>query len=164
MDLNKKQVFLKKTLFRLMDIADLPVVQTKNAKVKYKNKNSLEKYPIEALTEKVYESKILNCEKCQSPVKPDVILFGEKLPINLMAEVPHIQEADLVFIMGTSLKVFPFNTLVRVINKNSPVVLVNYDDVVTTKGYKFTKYLFLEGDIDTSIQRLCDSAGLELDE
>lgn len=105
---------------------------------------------------------ILKCDKCNAPVKPDVVLFGESLPTNLMAEVRHIQEADLVFIMGTSLKVFPFNMLVNTINKQTPVVLVNYEDVVTTKGYKFQKFLFLQGDIDTSIQRLCDSAGLEL--
>lgn len=95
-------------------------------------------------------------------MKPDVILFGEKLPINLMAEANHIQEADLVFVMGTSLKVFPFNMLVRVINKNTPVVLVNYDDVMSTGGYGFNKFLFLQGDIDTSIQRLCDAIGIEL--
>lgn len=81
-----------------------------------------------------------------------------------MAEVSHIQKADLVFIMGTSLKVFPFNMLVNVINKQTPVVLVNYDDVVSSKGYGFGKYLFLEGDIDTSVKRLCDAVGFDIGE
>jgi NAD-dependent SIR2 family protein deacetylase len=93
-----------------------------------------------------------------------VVLFGENLNVNLMQEAMHIAAADLVFIMGTSLKVFPFNMLIGLINQNTPVVLVNYDDVLGG-GHKgsIKKLLFLEGDIDSQIQRVADAAGINLD-
>ena len=110
-------------------------------------------------------AKIMHCDLCGTPVKPEVVLFGEPLRHNLLQEASKIRLADLVFVMGTSLKVFPFNLLVSCINLNTPVVLINYDDVIGGSSHRtnFKKFLFLEGDIDSQIQRICDAAGIELD-
>lgn len=76
----------------------------------------------------------------------------------MMDCVPLISAADLVFVMGTSLKVFPFNMLVTVIKKDTPTVLVNFDDVMSSSGTP-EKFLFLRGDIDSHIRKIVEGCG-----
>jgi NAD-dependent deacetylase len=48
------------------------------------------------------------CSQCQSPVKPDVVLFGEFLPADAMAEAESLAaRADLMLCVGSSLEVYP---------------------------------------------------------
>jgi NAD-dependent deacetylase len=48
------------------------------------------------------------CSQCGGPVKPDVVLFGEMLPVEAMAEAEALAErADLMLCVGSSLEVFP---------------------------------------------------------
>ena len=52
------------------------------------------------------------CPACITPLKPDVVLFGELLPEAAMAEAHALaQEADLMLCVGSSLEVFPVATL-----------------------------------------------------
>jgi NAD-dependent protein deacetylase/lipoamidase len=48
------------------------------------------------------------CEHCGSPLKPDVVLFGELLPAYAMARAQQLCErADLLLCVGSSLEVHP---------------------------------------------------------
>ena len=48
------------------------------------------------------------CAACVSPLKPDVVLFGELLPDEAMAEAQALAaEADLMVCIGSSLTVYP---------------------------------------------------------
>jgi NAD-dependent deacetylase len=48
------------------------------------------------------------CPACVSPLKPDVVLFGELLPTDAMAEAHALaMEADLMLCVGSSLEVHP---------------------------------------------------------
>jgi NAD-dependent deacetylase len=48
------------------------------------------------------------CPSCVSPLKPDVVLFGELLPERAMAEAQELAlEADLMVCVGSSLEVYP---------------------------------------------------------
>jgi NAD-dependent deacetylase len=48
------------------------------------------------------------CSECGGPVKPDVVLFGELLPADAMAEAEALAErAELMLCVGSSLEVFP---------------------------------------------------------
>ena len=48
------------------------------------------------------------CGSCRGNVKPDVILFGEMLPIEAIARARSLaQAADLMICIGSSLEVFP---------------------------------------------------------
>ena len=48
------------------------------------------------------------CAACIAPLKPDVVLFGELLPEEAMAEAQALaSEADLMLCIGSSLEVFP---------------------------------------------------------
>jgi NAD-dependent deacetylase len=48
------------------------------------------------------------CPACIAPLKPDVVLFGEMLPVEAMAEAEQLaREADLMICIGSSLTVHP---------------------------------------------------------
>jgi NAD-dependent deacetylase len=48
------------------------------------------------------------CPDCSGPVKPDVVLFGELLPADAMAEAESLAAgADLMICVGSSLEVYP---------------------------------------------------------
>ena len=106
--------------------------------------------PMETFMEHVHSKTVLRCseDSCPGAVKPDVVFFGEPLPETFRNEVFTVKEADLVIIMGTSLKVAPFSLLLEIIPKTTPVVLLNREDVVGERS----NFLFLPGDIEgTSI-------------
>ncbi|KAJ7204215.1 NAD-dependent deacetylase sirtuin-2 [Mycena rebaudengoi] len=62
---------------------------------------------------------------CNGLVKPDIVFFGEPLPAEFFDGFPHTLDADLLLIMGTSLKVHPFASLAEM--GVCPRVLVNRD-------------------------------------
>jgi NAD-dependent deacetylase len=55
------------------------------------------------------------CEACISPLKPNVVLFGELLPEDAMNEAYELaSEADLMIAIGSSLEVYPVASLPEV--------------------------------------------------
>lgn len=52
--------------------------------------------------------------------------------------------------MGTSLKVFPFASLVDQIDESVPIVLLNREN----PGIARSNFLFMEGDIDDSVEKI----------
>jgi NAD-dependent protein deacetylase/lipoamidase len=59
------------------------------------------------------------CSACIAVLKPDVVLFGELLPEEAMAEAHALsQEADLMLCVGSSLEVFPVASLPGVALEN----------------------------------------------
>jgi NAD-dependent deacetylase len=54
------------------------------------------------------EEGVAICSECGGPVKPDVVLFGELLPVEAMAKAEALAErAELMLCVGSSLEVFP---------------------------------------------------------
>jgi NAD-dependent deacetylase len=59
------------------------------------------------------------CDACIAPLKPDVVLFGEFLPEEAMAEAHSLAEsADLIVCVGSSLEVYPVAGLPAVTLQN----------------------------------------------
>jgi NAD-dependent deacetylase len=49
---------------------------------------------------------------CGSPLKPDVVLFGEYLPVDAISRAEQLAgEADLMLCIGSSLEVYPVASL-----------------------------------------------------
>ncbi|OLY85771.1 NAD-dependent protein deacetylase sirtuin-2 [Smittium mucronatum] len=72
------------------------------------------------------------CEVCSSYVKPDIVFFGEQLPDRFYKlSSKDFRACDLVLVMGTSLKVYPFAGLVDLARKSTRYLINN--EVV---GYK----------------------------
>ncbi|XP_039181043.1 NAD-dependent protein deacetylase sirtuin-2-like isoform X1 [Crotalus tigris] len=83
-------------------------------------------YSLEWMIEKVFTSLIPRCEKCQNIVKPDIVFFGEFLPPHFFSLMQSdSQNVDLLIIMGTSLQVEPFSSLVSSVPANTPRLLIN---------------------------------------
>jgi NAD-dependent deacetylase len=59
------------------------------------------------------------CEACITPLKPDVVLFGELLPEEAMSDAFALaSEADLMLAVGSSLEVYPVASLPGVTRDN----------------------------------------------
>ena len=70
-------------------------------------------------------------------VKPDIVFFGENLPKSFVECVKNdFPKCDLLIVMGTSLKVQPFASLINKVGKNVPRLLIN-KEVVGRNGIEF---------------------------
>lgn len=65
------------------------------------------------LIEKIFKDTLPKCTDCETVIKPDVVFFGENLPARFFDCMGNdFPDCDLLIIMGTSLVVQPFATLV----------------------------------------------------
>jgi NAD-dependent deacetylase len=65
-------------------------------------------WPLERVEELFDEEGIAVCSGCMGKVKPDVVLFGEMLPVEAIERARMLAEtADLMICVGSSLEVFP---------------------------------------------------------
>ena len=69
--------------------------------------------PTEELLEDYLTSgEIPRCPVCDGVVKPNVVLFGEQLPVKVLNEaMAHVRRADLMLVAGSSLEVAPASQL-----------------------------------------------------
>ena len=96
--------------------------------------------------------------RCKGPIKPDIIFFGESLPIEFLSASQQVKSCDLLIILGTSLEVFPFASLAGLVKKETPRVLINRELVGGIKMSKGeSRDLFLEGDCDRTIKYILDA-------
>jgi len=122
---------------------------------------------IELQNNYIKDGKILYCpdEDCKMPCKPKIVFYGEKLPADFADKAESIHESDLAFIMGTSLKVMPFNYLPFFLSENTWRVVINkekvgregpsgfaYDDVLS-------RDLFIPGITDDVLKQLIHDCG-----
>ncbi|XP_030632640.1 NAD-dependent protein deacetylase sirtuin-2 [Chanos chanos] len=83
-------------------------------------------YNLDWMKEKIFSEEIPKCDKCSSLVKPDIVFFGENLPARFfMSMKMDFPSCDLLIVMGTSLQVQPFASLVGKVPKNTPRLLIN---------------------------------------
>ena len=65
-------------------------------------------FPIDRVDHLFDDDGVALCSYCSGPVKPDVVLFGELLPAEAMAEAESLAaRADLMLCIGSSLEVYP---------------------------------------------------------
>uniref|UniRef100_A0A1A8E613 NAD-dependent protein deacetylase n=1 Tax=Nothobranchius kadleci TaxID=1051664 RepID=A0A1A8E613_NOTKA len=85
-------------------------------------------YTLDWMKEKIFADAIPKCEKCGSLVKPDIVFFGESLPSRFFTSVKQdFPRCDLLIVMGTSLQVQPFASLVSRVPKSCPRLLINME-------------------------------------
>ena len=121
-------------------------------------------YDINVLRDEyVMKDKIMYCTICKTPIKPKVIFYGEALPLSFYFNFAFIFRCDIAFIMGTSLKVTPFNFLPGRLPSNSWRVLINKEEVEDFFEFenRYKKDLFLDGYTDDVIMKLVKDIGWE---
>ena len=87
--------------------------------------NCREPFPMAKLRAIAEAGQVPRCEKCGSVAKPDVVFFGEGLPFKFFDAYAEAPKADLLIVIGTSLKVHPFASLVSRVGPSVPRVLIN---------------------------------------
>ncbi|XP_038104404.1 NAD-dependent protein deacetylase Sirt2 [Culex quinquefasciatus] len=102
-------------------------------------------YSLDFVKEKIFADEVPTCS-CGGVIKPDIVFFGEGLPERFHV-LPHqdFSQCDLLIIMGTSLTVQPFASLVEYVNDDCVRLLINRDKV-GGGGYGFFRaMMFGEG-------------------
>ena len=107
---------------------------------------------------------------CGGQLRPDIVLFGEVLPECFESLSKNdFQSADLLIVMGTSLKVQPFASLPKLIKPSCALLVINREFPQSLQlhrqvralrhsvaspfsGTKLRKHVFLAGDCDTSVR------------
>jgi len=97
------------------------------------------------------------CSACGGAVKPDVVLFGEMLPIEAIERATELaEEADLMLCVGSSLAVHPVAGLPQLtLDRGGRLALV-------TKGqtpYDGDAALKLDGEVDEELVALVEALG-----
>jgi NAD-dependent deacetylase len=95
------------------------------------------------------------CGACGGPVKPDVVLFGELLPEEAMAQATELAEgSDLMLCVGSSLAVHPVAGLPQLTLEQGGAL------AIVTKGatpYDRDAELKLDGEVDEELSALVDA-------
>ena len=107
--------------------------------------------------------------------KPDIVFFGEGLPERFFTQAESdLPEADLLLVLGTSLAVMPFASLIAEVEEEVPRVLMNrekagemgrkeWEKGARRSGFWWGKGarrdVLCLGDCDASVQTLCEKLG-----
>jgi NAD-dependent deacetylase len=66
-----------------------------------------------------------------SLLRPHIVWFGEKVTM-FEAAKSIVEQADILLVIGSSLKIYPASELVKHVNKNASAYLINPEEVVCT--------------------------------
>jgi NAD-dependent protein deacetylase/lipoamidase len=114
-------------------------------------------FGLEEVEEIFDERGVALCTDCGGAVKPDVVLFGEMLPVEAIGRATDLaEEADLMLCVGSSLAVHPVAGLPRLtLERGGSVAIV-------TKGgtpYDSEAELKLDGEVDEELVALLAALG-----
>nr|KAF6290048.1 sirtuin 2 [Pipistrellus kuhlii] len=95
-----------------------------------------QEYTLSWMKEKIFSEVTPKCEKCESVVKPDIVFFGENLPARFFSCIQSdFLKVDLLIIMGTSLQVQPFASLISKAPLSTPRLLINKEKTGQTDPF-----------------------------
>ncbi|KAF7157645.1 hypothetical protein CNMCM5623_002019 [Aspergillus felis] len=116
-------------------------------------------YPDDLMKQAINTGTVPYCQvpDCGGAVKPDVVFFGQSLPAEFAEKEKKVSEADMMLVMGTSLKVAPCSNLPRLAHEGVPRVLVNRE---TAGDFgKRAEDVCILGDCDDGVRKLADALG-----
>lgn len=90
------------------------------------------------------------CGDCSSPLKPNIVLFGENVR-NLQEITFFIQQCDLLLVAGTSAQVYPAAGLPSMVKQSGGTILEFNREQALAPG--LTDYFF-EGDLEDTLPSL----------
>ncbi|KAH0789404.1 NAD-dependent protein deacetylase Sirt2-like isoform X2 [Histomonas meleagridis] len=118
--------------------------------------------------DEVPNQKVINSIKTKTPVycecgglaKPDIVFYGENLPWRFFRlSQTDFANCKCLIVIGTSLKVFPFASLVDLVDKDVPRFLINNEKV---GNFKYDKNdFYIGGDCQNAIELLVHEIGWE---
>lgn len=100
------------------------------------------------------------CDRCDKPMKPDGVFFGEQIPVSAI-EAAHeaVENCKIIMIIGTSGVVYPAAEVpFKAASRGAAVVEINLSPTPFTSAV--TQY-FLEGSASQVLPRIIDELGLK---
>ncbi|XP_075998369.1 NAD-dependent protein deacetylase sirtuin-3 isoform X2 [Genypterus blacodes] len=117
-------------------------------------------YPAEEAKHAIMNDNVPVCTFCAATVKPDVVFFGEDLPEKYSLHTKDFPKADLLIIMGTSLQIEPFASLVNTVRSTVPRLLLNRHAVGPFEKVPLRRCDHVElGDLEDTVRRFADMLG-----
>ncbi|XP_041852455.1 NAD-dependent protein deacetylase sirtuin-3 isoform X2 [Melanotaenia boesemani] len=114
-------------------------------------------YPAEEAKLAIIHGSIPTCSFCSATVKPDVVFFGEDLPQKYFLHTKDFPKADLLIIMGTSLQIEPFASLVNTVRSTVPRLLLNRHAVGSFERIPLRRGDHMElGDLADTVKRFAE--------
>jgi len=101
------------------------------------------------------------CPKCGGIGKPDIVFFGEDLPLVFHNSINRdCRQADLLIVIGTSLAVAPVASIPEFVSDDIPRLLLNRELVgaFDRSTYNY-RDIFEAGNCDDSVEKLCELLG-----
>lgn len=90
-----------------------------------------QQYDATAFREAYFNDGIIpHCEQCSTPLKPDVILFGEQLPVRTWLKAQeYCKNCEAMIVAGSSLEVLPVAGLpMRAIDHGANLIIINQSE------------------------------------
>lgn len=161
-----KPTFTHRFLKKLEDIGKLKVIITQNIDMLHHragSKNIInlhgtiktshcilcgKEYSYEEMERKIFNEKIPRCDRCGGVIKPDIVFFKESVKDFDKAE-EFSRRADLFFVIGTSLKVYPASLLPEL--TNGKIVVVGSGDINLKN---ISPYIVVREDIDEFFKKV----------
>nr|XP_020467789.1 NAD-dependent protein deacetylase sirtuin-3-like [Monopterus albus]XP_020467797.1 NAD-dependent protein deacetylase sirtuin-3-like [Monopterus albus] len=117
-------------------------------------------YPAEEAKHAIMNDGVPICTFCAATVKPDVVFFGEDLPQKYFLHTKDFPKADLLIIMGTSLQIEPFASLVNTVRSTVPRLLLNRHAVGPFQKVPLRRVDHVElGNLEDTVRRFADMLG-----
>uniref|UniRef100_T1IPY0 NAD-dependent protein deacetylase n=1 Tax=Strigamia maritima TaxID=126957 RepID=T1IPY0_STRMM len=102
------------------------------------NRKCGKEYSLPWMQEKIFADEIPKCTECKTVVKPDIVFFGENLPDRFYSCTPKdFKKCDLLIVIGTSLTVQPFASLIEQVPTKTPRLLINKEKAGQTDNLVF---------------------------
>ncbi|XP_061534156.1 NAD-dependent protein deacetylase sirtuin-3 isoform X1 [Phycodurus eques] len=117
-------------------------------------------YPSEEAKRAIMSGDVPTCTFCAATVKPDVVFFGEDLPQKYFLHTKDFPKADLLVIMGTSLQIEPFASLVNTVRATVPRLLLNRHAVGPFQRIPLRRGDHVElGDLENTVRKFAEMLG-----
>ncbi|GAA5916564.1 hypothetical protein JCM6882_002542 [Rhodosporidiobolus microsporus] len=168
------------TLERIAGITDDLIVEAHGSFAEAECLNCRRTYTQEEIKPRILSGEVVRCreKRCEGNrealVKPKIVFFGEGLPDRFFDRLPQFQSCDLLIVLGTSLSVGPFNTLISRVPSSCPRLLINLESVGEIEhprdkeGFDFTNWGWEKagirdvrwlGQADEGVEALCRLVG-----
>ena len=116
---------------------------------------------INKINKGIQEGQVVKCDICGGPCKPNVVFYGEGLDEEFYKRIEESESFDLVLIMGTSLQVYPFAQIPKLMKTSAWKVVFNRDKVGRfLYNFLFSNTLFIEGTTDDTVKNFLKDVDL----
>ncbi|EXX77550.1 uncharacterized protein OCT59_005549 [Rhizophagus irregularis] len=161
------------TLERLAGLPDEMIVEAHGSFAKSKCLKCKKFADAAWMKEVVNKGEVPICTSCRvGIVKPCITFFGEAMPSKFFLRLGDFQVCDLLIVIGTSLQVQPFASLVDSVGEKVPRLLINLEKVgdieLSDMGFDFEgrhqNYMrdaFYKGTCDEGVRKLAELCGFK---